>query len=266
MEKTIVFVLAIIISINAIGQEIKVKKKGGLSGFFIGKEQVIDYKYDQVDYMPAGYFLVSENGLVGVVSEEGVEVIPCVYDSITEGSIEDYIIYKDGLSGIIDHDGAQLLELKYDEIQYYDQDSVSLVKFEGKWCILKDSQYIYDINGVLFSKVDQMPLFPGCMKDGIAPSEVQSCSYRKMLEYVYSNIKYPKTARKEKIEGTVVISFTITATGEIQSAKIARAIGGGCEEEAMRVVNSMPGWIPARHDGMTVATRFNLPVKFKLAR
>ena len=251
---------------DAFCQELRVKKKGGLSGFFMGKEQVIDYKYEQADRMPEGDFIVKRNGMAGVVSEKGIEVIPSVYESIDGNSNEGYLVRKDGLIGVLDPDGAKLLDPKYDEIQYYSKDSISLVKFEGRWCILKDSQYIYDVDGVVFSTVDQMPLYPGCDDVGIPFSEVKTCSYRKMLEYVYSNIKYPKTARRNRIEGTVVISFTVATSGEVQNPKIAREIGGGCGEEALRVVSTMSTWIPARHDNMNVATKFNLPVKFRLAR
>lgn len=116
-----------------------------------------------------------------------------------------------------------------------------------------------------FKKIDENPRFPACEdKKRMDKAERKQCADIEMLKFIYSNLKYPAMARKKKIEGMVVISYYIEADGSISEAKVKRDIGGGCGEEALRLVNSMPKWIPAKSNGEPVRAQFNLPVKFKL--
>ncbi|HEX5625869.1 MAG TPA: energy transducer TonB [Saprospiraceae bacterium] len=101
-----------------------------------------------------------------------------------------------------------------------------------------------------FKFVEQMPSFP----DGEAA----------MLKYIRENIKYPAIAKENGIEGTVVVQFVVTRDGDIQKVMIARGIGGGCDEEAARVVKGMPNWKPGKHNGKAVPVSFTLPIRFKL--
>ncbi|MEO1262544.1 MAG: energy transducer TonB [Bacteroidota bacterium] len=116
------------------------------------------------------------------------------------------------------------------------------------------------------SKSQQVqPMFPGC-EDVEDRRERQKCADETMMRFVYGNIKYPAEAKKEGIEGMVVIKFYVEEDGSIQDAIIVRDIGGGCGEEALRVVGSMPDWHPSHIDGDPVRVQFNLPVKFKLGK
>lgn len=85
-----------------------------------------------------------------------------------------------------------------------------------------------------------------------------------LSEYLANNLKYPKKARKKKIEGTVVVNFIVTANGSITGAKIVRGIGGGCDLEALRIVSSMPKWTPAIKNGIPAMSTYSLPIQFKL--
>lgn len=87
-----------------------------------------------------------------------------------------------------------------------------------------------------------------------------------LYAYIARNIKYPETAKKEKIEGRVFVTFVIEKDGQVSSAKILRDIGGGCGEEAIRVVKSMPKWKPGTQRGNPVRFQFNLPVSFMLGK
>jgi protein TonB len=91
-----------------------------------------------------------------------------------------------------------------------------------------------------------------------------------LLEFLYQNLKYPILARENGIDGTCVIRFLVTKEGTVQRASIIRDIGGGCGEEALRVVNLMGelthAWTPGRQNGLPVTVQFNLPVQFKLER
>jgi TonB family protein len=101
-----------------------------------------------------------------------------------------------------------------------------------------------------YTYVERMPTFP----DG----------HEAMYKFIYDNIHYPETAKKKGISGQVIVQFVVSKEGEIQNAKVLRGIGGGCDEEALRVVNSMPDWTPGQHNGKYVPVVFTLPVKFIL--
>lgn len=119
----------------------------------------------------------------------------------------------------------------------------------------------------IFKVVEEMPRFPGC-EDLSDKEEKIKCSQKKMLEFIYSNIKYPDFARTNNIQGTVVARFVVDENGKIGQSEIVRDIGGGCGQEALRIVNMMndlpQAWIPGKQRGRKVKVYFNLPVKFKL--
>ncbi|MBI1227963.1 MAG: TonB family protein [Bacteroidetes bacterium] len=85
-----------------------------------------------------------------------------------------------------------------------------------------------------------------------------------MLQFIYSNIKYPVEARTNGVEGTVYVSFIITKEGRVTDIEIVRNIGAGTGEEAVRVVRLMPQWVPGRVEDVPVTCKFNLPVKYRL--
>ena len=66
------------------------------------------------------------------------------------------------------------------------------------------------------------------------------------------------------IQGTVYVSFVIEKDGSVSNIKVLRNIGGGCGEEAVRVVQAMPKWKPARQRGKRVRAQYTLPIKFNL--
>jgi periplasmic protein TonB len=105
-------------------------------------------------------------------------------------------------------------------------------------------------DGQVFLSVEQMPEFPG----GEAA----------MLSYITSHIVYPPMAKENGITGKVFVSFVIGPDGKVKDAKTLRGIGGGCDEEALRVINSMPGWKPGKQNGKPVNVQFNIPIKFSL--
>lgn len=85
-----------------------------------------------------------------------------------------------------------------------------------------------------------------------------------MLEFIKNTIKYPDEAKKEGIQGRVFISFIVEKDGQISNVEVLRGIGGGCDEEAMRVVKSMPNWTPGQQRGNPVRVQFRMPIKFAL--
>jgi TonB family protein len=89
--------------------------------------------------------------------------------------------------------------------------------------------------------------------------------YEAMLKFLGANIHYPEEAKKAGTQGTVFVQFVVEKTGKISNVKILRGIGKECDEEALRVVKSMPNWIPGRQNGKAVPVMFQIPVKFQLA-
>ncbi len=102
----------------------------------------------------------------------------------------------------------------------------------------------------IYKIVEEMPEFPGGEKE--------------MLKFIYSNIKYPPIARENGIEGLVAISFVIGTDGSVSDYEILRDPGGGCGEEALRVVKKFPTWKPGKQRHKPVRVLYSLPVQFRL--
>ena len=106
------------------------------------------------------------------------------------------------------------------------------------------------VEAEVFTIVEEMPEFPGGMQ--------------KLAEYLAKNIKYPQMARESGIQGKVFITFVVEPDGSVSNVQVLRSLGGGCDEEAVRVVKSMPKWKPGKQRGKAVRVSYNLPVNFKL--
>lgn len=130
-----------------------------------------------------------------------------------------------------------------------------------KGCILEEP-----VNEV-FKVVEQMPRFPGCENE-VSEHEKKDCSNRKMLDYIYTHLKYPAEAKDKNIEGNVVAQFTINTDGSVSDINIIREIGGGCGQaviEMLQTMNDMPEkWVPGKQAGRNVNVLYTLPVKFKM--
>ncbi len=124
----------------------------------------------------------------------------------------------------------------------------------------------------IYNVVDVMPRFPGCEELDTTLAAKTMCSQTALLMFLNRNIIYPLVAREQNIEGTVVVSFIVEPTGYISNAKLIKDIGGGCGEEAMRVVegmnealqNAKVRWMPGLKDGKAVRVLTNVPIKFQL--
>ena len=113
----------------------------------------------------------------------------------------------------------------------------------------KKSDVNPDKNDV-YQTVEEMPQFPG--------------GETAMMEFVAKNIVYPEEARDKEISGRVFVKFVVEKDGSISEVKVAQGIGGGCDEEAVRVVKAMPKWKPGKQDGQPVRVSFTMPFTFKL--
>lgn len=103
----------------------------------------------------------------------------------------------------------------------------------------------------IYDKVDQMPEFNGGKNE--------------FFSYIQNNLKYPDQAKKAGVEGKVFVEFIISKTGTIESAKILRGIGAGCDEAALQVIQNSPDWNPGIKDGKIVNVKLVLPITFSLS-
>ncbi|MBL4754029.1 MAG: energy transducer TonB [Flavobacteriales bacterium] len=85
-----------------------------------------------------------------------------------------------------------------------------------------------------------------------------------LLNFIRATTKYPALALDMGISGTVYVHMIISKTGEVTDVTLIRGIGGGCDEEAIRVVSTMPAWNPGSQRGKPVAVQYTLPIKFML--
>jgi protein TonB len=103
----------------------------------------------------------------------------------------------------------------------------------------------------IFTFVEQPPTFPG--------------GEEALAKYLGKNIRYPRVAQENGISGTVFVQFVVDSEGNIKDVKtVGAAKGGGLEEEAVRVVKTMPKWKPGKQNGRQVSVQFNLPIRFTL--
>lgn len=107
-----------------------------------------------------------------------------------------------------------------------------------------------DTTQVFGDIAEQMPMFPG--------------GDRKLMEYLASSIQYPPECKESCIQGRVIVTFVVERDGSISQAKVAKSLDPLLDAEALRVVNTMPKWIPGRQGGVTVAVKYTIPVTFRL--
>ncbi len=122
-----------------------------------------------------------------------------------------------------------------------------------------------DSSGV-WTLVEQMPLFPGCEHFLSTDPAKYTCSEKALAAFISANLQYPDSAIRKNIEGLVVVSFVVDEKGNVGDVHLLRDIGGGCGDAAIAVVQAMPVWEPAVHEGRKVAVRLNLPVEFGFKR
>jgi len=116
--------------------------------------------------------------------------------------------------------------------------------------VQNNNQVIDQPKPKIFTYVEQMPSFPGGEKE--------------LMNFLSKNLHYPVAARENGIEGKVAIQFVVNEDGSITDVTIKRDIGGGCGEEASRVVKMMPKWNPGKQNSNAVKVQYTLPVTFKL--
>lgn len=102
----------------------------------------------------------------------------------------------------------------------------------------------------VFDVVEVMPSFPG--------------GQAALFEYLSKNIKYPVVAEENGVQGRVIVTFVVERNGSITDVQVAKSVDPSLDKEAVRVVKSMPHWIPGKQNGSAVRVKFTVPVTFRL--
>ena len=104
--------------------------------------------------------------------------------------------------------------------------------------------------GDVYQVVEEQPMFPGGMGE--------------MMKFLQQNVKYPKEAQDQGVQGRVIVQFVVNKDGSISNDTVVRSVDPMLDAEAIRVVRSMPNWTPGKQRGEAVRVRFTLPVTFRL--
>lgn len=156
-----------------------------------------------------------------------------------------------------------------------EEEAIRVVKLMPKWKPGKQNNRNVNVQfnlPIRFTLAPPPPPSPGKGKGGPDKSGVYTFvdappSFKggddALNKYLSQNIRYPRQAIDKGIQGTIFVSFIVDENGVLKDIKTVGAKkGGGLEEEALRVVEGMPGWTPGRHEGKNVPVRFNLPIQF----
>ncbi len=117
-------------------------------------------------------------------------------------------------------------------------------------CCLGEEECQPDKEEKPYVHVEQMPEFRG--------------GQQALLDYISNKLKYPEIAKKNSIEGMVVIQFVVKADGTVGDVKVTRSLDPDCDKEAVRLVRSLPRWTPGRQNGRAVPVYYTLPIRFRI--
>ncbi len=140
--------------------------------------------------------------------------------------------------------------VKYTKVMSVPDENASHIDSVINVCLDKSERMVSESEQV-FDVVKQMPAYPG--GDGA------------LFEYLSNNIKYPKDAEKQGIQGRVIVRFVVEKDGSVSDVKIVRSIHPLLNKEAIRVIQLMPKWYPGMQNGKPVRTNYTVPVMFRLA-
>ncbi|MDR3651922.1 MAG: TonB family protein [Paludibacter sp.] len=107
-----------------------------------------------------------------------------------------------------------------------------------------------EVEEKVYTVIEQMPQFPG--------------GEQELLNYINKNIKYPVIAQENGIQGKVILRFVVSKTGMVDRVEVIRSLDPACDKEAVRVVKSLPKFIPGKQNGVNVSVWYTLPVTYRL--
>lgn len=205
------------------------KGKNGVVLITLKKSPSIEFSAKEIETKDNESVILKEPQKLNIKSENGKQPLIVIDGAITENKkLED-----------IDPETIQSLSVLKDEkaIQKYgDKGKNGVVEITLK----KEKE--------VFIVVEEMPEYPGGVKA--------------LQEYVRINLQYPKIALENGIVGQVTVGFTVAEDGSVTDAKVVGGVDPSLNQEALRIVNSMPKWTPGKQRGMPVSVKYEMPINF----
>lgn len=106
------------------------------------------------------------------------------------------------------------------------------------------------------------PYLRNCDKEVF--SDVYTCTNALLPQYIYSELKYPSTARKNKVEGNALVLWDVEADGRVSNVRVPQSISNDIKEEILDVFKDLPEWQPGTKDGIPLKMTLSMPIKFAL--
>lgn len=284
------------------GLKLKVhKSKGYYFENVKGKNEFKKY-YSSASWFSDGVAVVADTSLYGVIDSKGNQIIPQIYYDIYdfEQGIAKFQVVANGLFGLIRKNGEIIIEPTYEEIGYF-ENGFTIVKISSKVtnlvynildtngkllldtfftnltitqindtiiCVTKDSELKISKNGIIQSINHLNKEKTNINEDSLLSFVEKSPGFiggdEARMQFLIDNIHYPNIAIKTECSGIIYIGFVIEKDGSVSTARILRGACPSLNKESLRVIRSMPLWIPGEQRGQKVRTQFNMPLKFSL--
>jgi len=201
----------------------------------------------RVEYYPTGKFYNSINCLPG----DRVLYNTCMDSlgkTLAENGTGDWIGFDENFTKIIVQ-GKIANGVRDGEWRERMNDTVTKINNYQNG-ILTSSDEVDASGKTIFKPVEVVPSFPGGMEA--------------FFHFLAKNLRYPATARENGIQGKVVLSFVVEIDGSLTDMKVKGSVGGGCDEEAMRVIKLSAPWTPGTQGGKPVRVAYSVPVSFTM--
>jgi periplasmic protein TonB len=153
------------------------------------------------------------------------------------------LVVKDSVESVPENDNIVLTSSNQDD------EVIGGFEGEGDVALPVDPPIV---NPKVHTWVEMMPSYEGGLEG--------------MMKFIKKKLHYPISARRQEIEGTVVVSFVVNGDGTITDVTVLRGIHRDCDDEAIRVISLLPGWTGGKQNGSPVAVRMALPIKFSLTK
>lgn len=157
---------------------------------------------------------------------------------------------------IVENDQILENEMQVQNVEVTEHTDVRVSEFTEVAETISDDHEIFQI-------VEDMPRFRGCESEKTEEGANQ-CFQEKLYAFLSQNMKYPQQAKELGIQGKVFVSFVVEKDGSVAQVQILRGIGGGCDEEAERVIKKLPQFTPGKQRGRPVRVQYRLPIAFTL--
>ena len=235
------------------------QKQGAKYGFINKTGQfVISPVYDYVGDFHDGVAFAEKNGKWGAIDKSGKTVVPFIYDGAEDCSEGLMKVSKDGMWGFVNKSGTVVIPIRFEYVGKF-SDGLAQVIHEGRFGYMDQKGNTTlnpptsvvappNTNKETFDVTETMPSFVG--------------GNDALIRWINENMIYPEEAFKKGIKGRVVGSFVVERDGSISEVEIMRSVHPLLDNEMVRLLKSMPKWIPGTQNGEPVRVKYSIPLTF----